>query len=140
MNSKTILLAGMLLMTPILTIAEEVTDLTVLIEKAQNATFSERFEIISQIKEHLTTLNEEDREVAMAQIQVARDGTRQKRKEQFGGEMSEERIADLKSNMTPEQVVDFEKRLKSHKKGEDVRRGPPTQEEIAEIKSNMTPE
>jgi len=40
--------------------------------------------------------------------------------------MSKERIADLKSNMTPEQVVDFEKRLKSHKKGEAVRRGPPT--------------
>jgi hypothetical protein len=140
MNSKTILLAGMLLMTPMLMMAEEVKDITVLIEKAQNATFSERFEIIGQIKKHLSTLNEQDREVAMAQIQVARDATRQERKEQFGGEMSEERIADIKANMTAEQVTDFEKRLESHKKGEGVRRGPPTQDEISEIKANMTPE
>ncbi len=118
MNSRTMILASMLLMTPVLTIADETIDITTLIEKAKNATFTERFEIIGKIKEKLSTMNEEDREVAMAEIQVVRDRTRQERKEQFAGEMSEKRIADIKANMTPEQVKEFDAKIKAHQEKE----------------------
>jgi hypothetical protein len=137
MKLRTILLAGMLLATPILVMANEVTDVSILIEEAKNATPDKRFSIINDIKTQIATMNEDDRAVALAELQTARDSVRQERKEQFGGEMSEEKIAEIKANMTPEQIEAFDAKVQSR---QGARRGPPSEDKIAEIKANMTPE
>ena len=69
-------LAGMLLATPVLVHADEARDISILIEKAKNSTFLVRFEIISEIKAQLATMNDDDRAVAMAKIEVARESIR----------------------------------------------------------------
>jgi hypothetical protein len=76
MKLRTIVLTGMLLATPIFLIADEATNITALIEKAKNATFFDRFEIIGQIKAQLSTMNEDDRAVAMTEIKIARESVR----------------------------------------------------------------
>jgi hypothetical protein len=111
MKLRTILLAGMLLATPILVMADEVTDVSILIEEAKNATPDKRFEIINDIKAQIARMNEDDRAVALAEVQAARDGVRQERQGQFAGEMTEEKIAEIKANMTPEQEVAFDARM-----------------------------
>jgi hypothetical protein len=69
-------LAGLLLSTPMLVHADEARDISILIEKAKNSTFLEKFEIISEIKAQLATMNDDDRAVAMAKIEVARESIR----------------------------------------------------------------
>jgi hypothetical protein len=140
MKLRTILLAGMLLATPILVMADEVTDVSILIEEAKNATPDKRFSIINEIKTQIATMNEDDRAVALAEVQAARDGVRQERQGQFGAEMTEDKIAEIKANMTPEQVEAFDARMESRQNGEGRRQGPPSEEQIAVIKANMTPE
>ena len=80
MELRTIVLvsvfAGMLLATPVLVHADELKDITTLIEKAKKSTFFGKFEIIGQIKEQLAKMNEEDRAVAMAKIEAARESIR----------------------------------------------------------------
>jgi hypothetical protein len=111
MKLRTILLAGMLLATPILVMANEVTDVSILIEEAKNATPDKRFSIINDIKTQIATMNEDDRAVALAEVQAVRDGVREERQGQFGAEMTEDKIAEIKANMTPEQEVAFDARM-----------------------------
>jgi hypothetical protein len=72
MKLHTILLAGTLLLTPQLSTASELSDVTALMEAAKSSTSENRFELINQIKEQIATLNEGDRATAIAQMQASR--------------------------------------------------------------------
>jgi len=138
MKLRTILLTGILLGTTTLAIATEPVDITNLIEEAKNSAPEQRFELINQIKGQIATMNESDRATAIAQVQSSRDTMRNTRANQFSGELTDDKIAEIKATMSPEQIKIFEERIQNGNK--EARRGPPTAEQIAEIKSNMTPE
>jgi hypothetical protein len=140
MKLRSILLAGILLGTTTLAMAEEVVDITNLIEEAQNATPEQRFELINEIKDQIATMNEDDRATAIAQVQASRDTMRETRRDQFSGELTDDKIAEIKANMSPEQIEAFDARLQNIGDNGEARRGPPSAEQIADIKANMTPE
>ena len=138
MKLRTVLITGILLGTSTLSMASEPVDITNLIEQAKNSAPEQRFELINEIKGQIATMNENDRATAIAQVQASRDAMRNTRTNQFSGELTDDKIAEIKATMSTEQVKAFEERLQHGNR--EARRGPPTAEQIAEIKSNMTPE
>jgi hypothetical protein len=111
MKLNTTLLAGLLLGATILTMAEEEVDINVLITEAKNAAPAERFELINKIKIQISTMNEAERSAALAEMQASRDAMRATRASQFSGELTEDKIAEIKENMTPEQIEAFDARM-----------------------------
>jgi hypothetical protein len=60
------------LMLPILSNDKDNKEITVLIDKAKNAPLSQRIELIMQIKQNIASMNDENRAIAIAEVQKQR--------------------------------------------------------------------
>ncbi len=72
----TILCVSMLLFTSAFSEDKESVDIAALIEEAKKAPLPKRFELIIQIKKEIATMNDENRAIAIAEVQTQRNAFR----------------------------------------------------------------
>jgi arginine/lysine/ornithine decarboxylase len=93
MKFKNILTIGIFLLAATISRSEEMIDITKLIEEAKKAPFEKRFKLILKIKKTIASMNDENRAMAIAEVQTQRKSFRKE------NNMSQKQVDAFKAKM-----------------------------------------